>query len=153
MSLLDNPTESTSIEPTNTSVEKPKFSFKTWYAINKDKLSVARKQKYYNDPEYRAKLKIQSEVYRKNKPKKARKVSTRTTIPLLCEAANCSPHTYRKYCQQGWIPVPDKRVVFTEKHVALLEALCTAAKDTKYMRHDREEYLKPFIEALINGWN
>lgn len=131
---------------------KPTFSFKTWYALNKEKLSETRKKKYETDPEYRAKLKVRAEKYRKDRPKKERKKSTRMTVPLLCEAAECSPHTYRKYCLQGWIPVLTNRIVFNATHVALLQALCAAARDSRYLRTDRLEHLQPYITALNNGW-
>ena len=134
-------------------IPKPKFSFKSWYEGNKEKLSEIRKQRYQTDPEYRAKLKEQAKTYRANKPKVPRKKSTKMTIPMLCDAAECSVHTYRKYCQQKWIPISDEKFLFTEKHVQLLKALCAAARDSKYLRTSRQEHLEPFIKALQAGWN
>ena len=132
---------------------KPKFSFKSWYEGNKEKLSESRKIKYQTDPDYRAKLKEQAKSYRASKPKVPRKKSTKMTIPKLCEAAECSVHTYRKYCQQKWIPITEEKFLFTEKHVKLLAALCAAARDSKYLRTSRQEHLEPFIKALQAGWN
>lgn len=133
-------------------IEKPKFTFKSWYKENKEKLSESRKQKYLTDPEYRAKLKEQAKKYRVSKPKQPRKKSSKMTIPMLCELAGCSPHTYRKYCQQGWIPVPKVKVLFNETHVKLLDNLASAARDTIYLRKNRDRELQPFIDALQKGW-
>lgn len=134
--------------------EKPtKLYFKNWYELNKEKLSLERKRKYKEDPEYKNKLKIQSEAYRKQKPKLPRKKTERMTIQLLCDAAGCSIHTYRKYCILKWIPILDQRIVFTELHVKLLKDLYTAAIESKYMKHNRQEFLNPYISALKEGWN
>lgn len=140
------------IKKTKVVSDKPKFSFKTWYETNKAKISEARKIKYHNDPNYRATLKAQATKYRHTRPKTERKVSTKITIPILCNAAECSVHTYRKYCQLGWIPTHDRKSDFSAKHVELLGALCVAARDSKYMRKGRDEYLHPFIVALQKDW-
>lgn len=133
--------------------DKEKFTFKSWYEKNKEKLAAVRKAKYDNDPEYREKVKTQAKTYRANKPKLPRKKSDKMTIPMLCEQANCSPHTFRKYVQLGWIPKGAIHINFNETHVALLANLCAVALETKYLRSGREEKLKPAIDALIAGWH
>ena len=133
--------------------EKEKFTFKGWYEKNKERLSAERKAKYDSDPNYREKVKVQAKTYRAKKPKKPRKQSEKVTIPMLCEKANCSPHTFRKYVQLGWIPKGAIHISFTDKHVELLASLCQAAKDMKYVRNGRLDKLQHFIDNIAANWN
>jgi hypothetical protein len=133
-------------------VEKQRFTFKSWYEKNKEKLAAERKKKYDSDPSYRDKVKVQAKQYRAKRPKKERKKSEKVTIPMLCEKAGCSPHTFRKYVQLGWLPKGSIHINFNDSHVQLLANLCNAAKDTKYLRNGRIETLQPYIDAIATNW-
>ena len=127
-----------------------KFSYKEWYAKNKERLSEERKQRYHNDPEYKDKVRQQAKAYRENIPPKPRKKTDKMTIPLLCEAANCSPHTFRHYIQLEWIP--KGHVKYTAYHVNLLAEFNAKVIETRYIRQDRMAVLQPHIDKIKSLW-
>jgi len=147
---LDSVGVTKDVEPLTDGVKKT--TYQLWYLANKERLSQIRKDKYYNNPEYREKLRKQSSIYRKCKPTSIRKKSKKITILKLCELAGCSIHTYRKYSLLKWIPTLPKGVYFNETHISLLKDLCDAAIASKYLRNERLAYLAPYITAIQQGW-
>jgi hypothetical protein len=61
-------------------LKKP-WSYKDWYAANKEELSKKRKEKYDNDSEHREKVLEQNRVYRANKAKEESKVTDSMNVP------------------------------------------------------------------------
>lgn len=136
----------------STEVEKSRFTFKDWYAKNKERLAAERKAKYDNDPEYKLKVKQQAKQYRAKQPTRPRKKTDKMTIQQLCEAANCSIHTFKKYQQLKWVPTLVKGKSLTEQHVIVLAALVAKAKETLYVRKNRMVILQPYIDNLQAIW-
>jgi len=89
-------------------------TFKEWYEDNRERLSVKRKAKYRNDPEYRRKALERARRYYKLKRKKMVPADRRLvvapdgsrylTIGKLSKLINRSIQTIRAYHRQGVIP-------------------------------------------------
>lgn len=137
-----------------------KFKFTDWYEKNKDDLNARRKKKYESDPEYRQKAKDYAKKYRQTKVKGGVNfVSTRAVPPPgklslteLCFSAGIPEDTYNRYRRMGWIPKIKKNTWFTGAHALALGALAQKARESRYMKAGRAEFLAPHIAHVQHAW-
>jgi type IV secretory pathway ATPase VirB11/archaellum biosynthesis ATPase len=134
--------------------DKQKEYFKKWYATNKLKLSETRKRRYAEETAYRTRVQKAAKKYRVThiKTKQPRKKTAKITIPELCELSECSLNTFKKFQRLKWIPKLEKTTVFTQVHAKLLSDLMVRARETIYVRSNREALLQPYIDALRANW-
>lgn len=145
--------------------EKP-TPYQKWYAVNKERLSVRRKQLYNSNPELREKIKERQKRYRESNPSRSKAGQTKVrmidgkdhVVHRIGEAAvliSRDEQTIRNWEAKGLIPrpsVPGVHRYYTATQISLMCELREVIDDLRYNKGAFPSALKEQSEKLLTHW-
>lgn len=132
--------------------------FKTWYKKNKKALSEKRKERYKNDPEYRAKAleNRRRQIERTPKVRDSRPEVYTHSFAQAAEAIGVSTWRLRSWRDNNYYPEPYKHgreLWFTQQQVYLLKDIVTFFdKHSARMTKAAEEDLQELVAFVTVNW-
>lgn len=133
-------------------------AFKTWYQKNKQALSEKRKERYKNDPEYRAKAleNRKKQIERTPKLKDSRPEIYTHNFAQAAEFLGVSSWRLRNWRENSYYPEPYKHgreLWFTQQQVYLLKDIVTFFdKHSARMTKDIEDELQELVAFVAVNW-
>lgn len=138
--------------------DKRSAAYRSWYEINKEKLSARRKQRYQQDKEYREKALSRASDWRANNPTPSRAGEARIKVvngtEMRCfritetsQMIGRSDQTIRDWEEKGIIPKPSVEGVhrfYTYPQVVLMREL---GEIIDSLRYGQKEVLEAAIEV------
>lgn len=137
---------------------QPTTAFKTWYQKNKQALSEKRKERYKNDPEYRAKAleNRKRQIQRTPKLADSKPEAYSFGFTSVCEELGVSAWRLRNWRENSYYPQPHwhgGQMWFTQQQVYLLKDIVKffdkhGARITK----QAEEELQELVAFVAVNW-
>lgn len=128
-------------------------AFKKWYQKNKPRVSEERKERYHNDPVYRAKCLAQARRYRKYNPrKKSSEVTGLYRIGEVAKEVGVTVDKIRYWESIGAIPVsgdPGSHRRYTIPQISLMKRLNYKAEMYEY----DDPRTRVLIREIKKRWN
>lgn len=136
--------------------EKPN-SFKKWYSKNKEALAEKRRERYRNDPVYRAKALAnrKKQVERTPKMKDMLPDEYVYSMPTLAEHLDISVWKLREWRRRGFFPEPFKHgreIYFTQAQANLLGELDKFLVSKSGRVSDDDMELQEMIGYVVVNW-
>lgn len=101
------------------------FSYDSWYAKNKKRLSDKRAARYRDDSAYREKALLRSRAQRKTKPSSSTDGYV-VSFSDMAKSLSVTPWVLREWRRKSYFPEPrnrDNRLWFKADHTAVLQQL------------------------------
>jgi predicted DNA-binding transcriptional regulator AlpA len=142
--------------------------FKGWYALNKEKLSQKRKERYRNDPDYKAKVLSAASISRKKATDVASVKSVTVNgaeyeahpITSVAHQVGISRETILNWEACGLIPTTPFRLTGRGVRfytVGMIEVLASVVKSWHPSENKKRIHIRKndtaFTGAIIEGWN
>lgn len=137
------------------STAKQRFSYKEWYAANKERLAKKKKERYANDPEYREKAKLRSKNRNKQKheiPQDGFDIS----FADAAEALGVTLWVLREWRRKSYFPEPVVRLGsfrFNANQLELLKTLKTFFdQHGRKVRESTRQALEEKVAFVYANW-
>lgn len=138
----------------------PKSKFQKWYGKEKARLNKERRDRYHNDPKYKARQLANTKRWRK-KAKKEKKlnptpvVKTQFTIGEAAAQIPCDIQTIRLLERKGLIPETTdgkKHRTYTPKQIGLMAKLIKYRQDNHYKTPGYQKRVEKMSQQIAAGW-